>query len=278
MKGQKKSFEEASQYIGQLPVAEKQRIRRVEQTADGFENLFDIEDHRAIYNTTDERVACVATTSYQLRQHKDYFRTAFEAVRNSGMNVDHVVIRDARERVDIEVIPESPIDIQNSFRMKLGVRYSNSIDQSISATVWPYGLSAEEDSNFNIYGRKLMGGVSMRHVGSNISEERIREVTEESIVKAEESLKNVIERMRAERVDNVIDVLDQAGLGKTYQEDIVKEFPPGLVFHDSGEVRGHVNRWNVFCAASGVIDDKEDVKEGTRDDLHRRVNRIILNS
>lgn len=274
MRGQKKSFEEAERYIPQLATAKKQRIRRVEQTADGFENTHDLEDHRAIYNETDEQVACVATTKYQLRQHQNYFQTAFEAIRNFGMDVDHVVVKDSRERVDMEIIPNTAKIFNDTFQVKLGVRYSNSIDQSISATIWPYGL--EESESFNIYGRSLLGGQSMRHVGSNISEERIREVTKNSIAKAEESLNSVIQNAQSVQVDNALDLLEEAGLGKTYREDIVKQFQPGVIAHDSGTVNGNVSVWNIFCAASEIVDEKQEIKEGTRDDLHRKVNRIIL--
>lgn len=268
-------FQQAEQYLMELAHAERQRLLRIEEESGGLERKHDIDDYRAIFNSTDDRLACIATTTYQLRQHKDYFQTAFEAIRKYTMTVDYIRVSDNRERVDMEVVPETPINVGGETRLHLGVRFSNSIDKSISACVLPYGMSGE---SFGIYGRKLLGGKTMRHVGENITADRIKDVTEQSIKKAENKLKELISAARNQSVSNVMDELAETGLGKKYQEDVAQQFPPGLVAHDSGNVKNSVNVWQLFKATTEYIDQQKEIQEGTRDDLHRKANRLLLSA
>lgn len=271
MRGNKLSLLEASKYVENLALGEEQEVKRV---VDAIGNSADVDGWKAIYNTTDGRIAAIVTDKYQLVQHRDFFSTALEAIKNLDLEVGHVSVKDARERVDFEVVPVDA-EIFGGERIALGLRLSNSINASIGARVEAYGLRLVCTNG--LIGRTVFGGKSMIHVGENISVERVADGIEEVIPIAKANLNKVVLSASSAQVGNAKEVLEEAGFGKIYQKEIIAGFYAGTIDPETGEASRELTRWDLYCRATEVIDHKHiGVTENTREDMHRRANELLL--
>lgn len=257
LRGERMSLERAELHVERLPVAEEQEVRRV-ITEQGLEA--EVENWKAIYNVTDEQTAAVVTKKYQLVQHAEFFKPALKAVKALGIQVEYVRVMDSRERVDMELIPESTENMRGQ-EIALGLRLSNSIDGSIAARVQAYGLRVICING--MIGRTLFGGKSMIHVGRNVNVEGLADDIEEILPMAVNNLNTIIREGMDTEVIHAETVLEEAGFGGDYQDEITEEFAGNT-------------RWELYCEATRIVDhDHEDVKESTREDLHRKANAIL---
>lgn len=271
MRGNLMSLARARGYVSQLAVAEEQEVQRVE-TVSGVSA--DVDGWKVIYNKTDDRVATIPTEKYQLVQHKEFFSQVLDAVEELEFDVKHVNVKDARERVDFEIIPVNAPTF-NGEQVAVGIRASNSIDTTIAARIQAYGLRLVCTNG--LMGRTVFGGESLIHVAENISTEKIRDAIEEVLPIAEERLGEVVSAAIDTKVDNAKRVLEDAGFGGRYVDEIVEKFYQGTIDRETGEVKGDLSAWSIYCASTEVIErgHAPDITEKTREDLHRKANRLL---
>lgn len=220
----------------------------------------DVEDYIFVHNRTDDRVATVASTDYQLVQHPQFFDPVLEAVSAALPDVSQVTIRDDRERVDVEILPDRPTTIKDE-DFRIGVRFSNSFDRSVRARTSPFILRLVCSNG--MLGRSLFDQRHWRHYGNAVDPKKAAKDVRHLVGEANDQLPSVINRAASLRVEEPEFVLEEAGFGPRYREEILER--PGTPR----------TAWRLYNDTTYVVEHEHDVAESTRENLHARAEKIL---
>lgn len=188
--------QEQQQVVDGLDVASE---RKVFVGTDGG-NYLPTSDYKAIWNMSRNELGCIASSGYNIIQHKEVVQSLFEAMNGLNLKFTHKLnAQEHRIFLDID-FPETKLNIQIGEEFVCGLRMINSYDKTTGLMILPW-MRRKVCAN-GMMATTLVSGFSIRHNQKLVeSFSQIVENALHSMINSSDKLKAVINGCMADSIE-----------------------------------------------------------------------------
>jgi len=225
------------------------------------ENNADIPDFKGVYNLTQDRMANIVTSNYQIIQHRDVLESIYQTLNRLNLTARGKIIQ-YKDSMDMRIAftdkNEMLIkDDQNGIR--LGMRILNSYNKTTSFRMELYGIRLF-CNNGMILGKALKNVRSItKHLGTEKDKAEISRIVEvfvgemiNSSTKLQEyvnkSMKDSIEWELAKKI------IEKLVVTEKHNKKLVEELERTRISRE-----GELTRWDLYNALTSYITHNEQL-------------------
>lgn len=226
-------------------------------------------EHKAIFNTKTNKIACVVSRKYALLQHQDAFLPVVEAMQNIGLECEGVLKGDGN-KVFLWVFPDGMrIKPKDGDPIQMGLLFRNSYDGTNRYSVMACGLRL-------VCSNGLVLPDDVKYDFSHVHKGKMKIIAKETIINLFKTLKQFNEGFEAninEAMENFVALneVEKAYAAIGIGDRVRKKMMENL---DNPE---NPSMWDLHNSISSYVSHKDKVSMQVYDSYSKKANRLLKN-
>lgn len=249
--------------LEQLDVAEERSIY-IKQPSGKF---LKAKDHKAVWNLNQNALGCIASSEYNIIQHRHVVKSLIEALNNLNVQFTHKLQTDGnRIFLDIE-FPSAKIYVQKGEEFVAGIRLVNSYNKTTGLLILPR-LVRLVCTNGMVMHQGFLQAYTIRHT---------QKLAEDFQGIVEKSIKSMIDgsvHLKAMINDCISDSIEWKLAEKVYANLLHRKKHIEEIFKRL-EHKDQVTRWDLYNAITDYATHGEQLKPTIETWLQRKAERLL---
>ena len=257
---------ELKQEAVNLDVAE---VREVFVSSLNYPSRHHAKDYRGIWNTTQDKIACIASKNYEITQHKDVVNGVVDALQRLNMNATaSLKTQGHRMFVDIN-FPDAKLylnEVNETFTS--GLRIINSYDKSTGIMVLPE-LKRLACMNGMVVHQSFMEGISIRHTSKLVAD------FEGTVEKMLKQMVNGCDKLKAMVNDCIGDSIEWVAVEKIMEGLIGRKKHIEAIKEKLENRTTPTSRWDLYNAITNYATHDEHLTPNINQWLQNKAQKVL---
>ena len=231
-----------------------------------------IEKHKAIWNTTKDKCACIASQDYNVLRHQDFVNSIADGLARLNIK-SQAHIKNGKNRVIVDInFPDAKIDVMKGETFTGGIRLVNSYDKSTGVIIAPRLTRLVCMNGMTMDVKGFVKTFHVHHTSERVLEiEKVADQMIKEIINSSEKLKLMLDKCIGDSVEwGILDKIAPAIFSvDKHREGIMQ------ILAEKRRTGSPCTRWDFYNAVTQYISRGESLSANLDMLMQMKAQRIL---